>query len=164
MVVEPDVEAKVAMCLDCIEWSKESNRRFLKQALEIVLTGLHYAARHYQDSLAVAQPLIRELKRFDDKLQLVEVQLIESKAYYACVATTIPPCCRTVMSQRVVVSLIQPALIIMCTALLQAIELSTIPCVASVCADNCQCDLLPTEDASQFRHHVRHSACPGEGL
>ena len=60
--------------------AKESNRRFLKQALEIVLTGLHVKACQYQESLAVAQPLIRELKKFDDKLQLVEVQLIESRA------------------------------------------------------------------------------------
>jgi 26S proteasome regulatory subunit N6 len=81
--VEPEVENSVSMCVGCVAWAKESNRRFLKQALEIVLTGLHVKACQYQESLAVAQPLIRELKKFDDKLQLVEVQLIESRAYYA---------------------------------------------------------------------------------
>jgi 26S proteasome regulatory subunit N6 len=58
-------------------------RRFLRQTLEIMLAGLHLKARSYQEVLAVAQPLIKELKRLDDKLQLVEVQLTESRA---CVA------------------------------------------------------------------------------
>ena len=70
----------VIRCAQIRPQAKESNRRFLKQALEIVLTGLHVKACQYQESLAVAQPLIRELKKFDDKLQLVEVQLIESRA------------------------------------------------------------------------------------
>lgn len=48
-----------------------------------MLSGLHLKARNYEDCLKVAQPLIKELKRLDDKMQLVEVQLIESRAYYA---------------------------------------------------------------------------------
>eukprot|EP00040_Diaphanoeca_grandis_P022714 m.122604 g.122604 ORF g.122604 m.122604 type:complete len:457 (+) comp28934_c0_seq1:220-1590(+) len=76
-------ESQVTMCAECIEWTKSTNRRFLRQALEIVLTSLHIKARQFQESLKVAQPLIRELKKFDDKLQLVEVQLMESRAYYA---------------------------------------------------------------------------------
>jgi 26S proteasome regulatory subunit N6 len=48
-----------------------------------MLAGLHLKAREYQECLAVAQPVVKELKRLDDKLQLVEVQLLESKAYYA---------------------------------------------------------------------------------
>ena len=61
------------MTAECIEWTVSAKRRFLKQALEIVLTKLHIKARQFQDALAVAQPLIRELKRLDDKMQLVEV-------------------------------------------------------------------------------------------
>mmetsp|Transcript_28291 Transcript_28291/g.74222 ORF Transcript_28291/g.74222 Transcript_28291/m.74222 type:complete len:461 (-) Transcript_28291:45-1427(-) len=74
---------QVAVTAECIEWTKAHKRRFLKQTLEIVLTKLHIKARQFQDALAVAQPLIRELKRLDDKMQLVEVQLMESIAYYA---------------------------------------------------------------------------------
>lgn len=50
---------------------------------QMMLAGLHLSALNYQECLAVAHPLIKELKRLDDKLQLVEVQLMESQAYYA---------------------------------------------------------------------------------
>lgn len=77
------LEQQVAVCLESIEWTKTEKRQFLRQTLEIMLASLHLKARQYQDCLAVAQPLIKELKRLDDKLQLVEVQLMESRAYYA---------------------------------------------------------------------------------
>jgi len=77
------LDEQVALCLESIEWTKSEKRQFLRQTLEIMLASLHLKARQYQECLAVAQPLIKELKRLDDKLQLVEVQLMESKAYYA---------------------------------------------------------------------------------
>lgn len=81
--IDGNVDDEVALVVDSIEWTKEANRRFLRQTLEIILASLNLKARKYQDCLAVAQPLIKELKRLDDKLQLVEVQLVESRAYYA---------------------------------------------------------------------------------
>eukprot|EP00041_Stephanoeca_diplocostata_P006965 m.96335 g.96335 ORF g.96335 m.96335 type:complete len:458 (+) comp16649_c0_seq1:90-1463(+) len=81
--IDNAVHEQVAVCTECIEWTKQTKRRFLRQALEIVLTDLHVKARQYQEALGVAQPLIRELKRLDDKMQLVEVQLMESRAYYS---------------------------------------------------------------------------------
>eukprot|EP00729_Bicosta_minor_P008082 gene8082-19094_t len=61
------LDEQVALCLESIEWTKSEKRQFLRQTLEIMLASLH----------------LKELKRLDDKLQLVEVQLMESKAYYA---------------------------------------------------------------------------------
>jgi len=81
--IEGAIDEQVKVCVECIEWTKSEKRRFLRQTLEIMLAGLHLKARSYQEVLAVAQPLIKELKRLDDKLQLVEVQLTESRAYYA---------------------------------------------------------------------------------
>ena len=37
----------------------------------------------YYDSLTLINNLLKELKRLDDKLVLVEVQLLESKVYHA---------------------------------------------------------------------------------
>jgi len=74
---------QVAVLNECIEWTKTGKRRFLRQSLEVMQASLHLKAKQYQECLAVSQPLVRELKRLDDKLQLVEVQLMESQAYYA---------------------------------------------------------------------------------
>lgn len=71
------------VCQECIEWTKEQKRRFLRQALEIRLCSLFLELKDYQKVLAGVQPLIKELKKLDDKNQLVDVQLMESKAYYA---------------------------------------------------------------------------------
>lgn len=50
---------------------------------QIRLIQLYNDTRSYQAALALVQPLVSELKRLDDKSQLVQVQLIESEAYYA---------------------------------------------------------------------------------
>ena len=47
------------------------------------MCALFLELKEYQKVLAGTQPLIRELKKLDDKNQLVEVQLMESKAFFA---------------------------------------------------------------------------------
>jgi len=81
--IKEHLPLQVSTVIECIEWTKETKRRFLRQTLEIMLAGLQLSNLKYQECLAIAQPLIKELKRLDDKLQLVEVQLMESQAYYA---------------------------------------------------------------------------------
>ena len=41
------------------------------------------AKQSYYDALTLINGLLKELKRLDDKLVLVEVQLLESKVYHA---------------------------------------------------------------------------------
>eukprot|EP00045_Choanoeca_perplexa_P005240 m.44431 g.44431 ORF g.44431 m.44431 type:complete len:434 (+) comp13012_c0_seq2:220-1521(+) len=76
-------DEKVNMCRDCITWAQEKKRTFLRQALEVRLVALHLDADEYQECLTDVQPLIKELKRLDDRQLLVEVQLMESQAYFA---------------------------------------------------------------------------------
>eukprot|EP00730_Choanoeca_flexa_P017010 TRINITY_DN8135_c0_g1_i1.p1 TRINITY_DN8135_c0_g1~~TRINITY_DN8135_c0_g1_i1.p1 ORF type:complete len:434 (+),score=140.04 TRINITY_DN8135_c0_g1_i1:155-1456(+) len=76
-------EEKVSMCRDCITWAQEKKRTFLRQALEVRLVALHLDADEYQECLTELQPLIKELKRLDDRQLLMEVMLMESKAYFA---------------------------------------------------------------------------------
>ncbi|EGD79937.1 26S proteasome non-ATPase regulatory subunit 11 [Salpingoeca rosetta] len=75
-------DEKVAMCKDCISWAKDSKRTFLRQALEVRLISLHLEAGEYQECLTQIRPLLRELKRLDDRQLLMEVHLMESKAYF----------------------------------------------------------------------------------
>eukprot|EP00055_Hartaetosiga_balthica_P003160 m.6712 g.6712 ORF g.6712 m.6712 type:complete len:414 (+) comp2641_c0_seq1:48-1289(+) len=76
-------EEKVEMCQSCIDWAKEKKRSFLRQALEVRLISLHLDAEEFQDCLAAIKPLLNELKKLDDRQLLMEVHLMESKAYFA---------------------------------------------------------------------------------
>lgn len=71
------------MTKSCIEWAKSERRGFLRQNLETRLVTLYMAKSSYYDALTLINGLLRELKRLDDKLMLVEVQLLESRVYHA---------------------------------------------------------------------------------
>ncbi|RPA87430.1 PCI-domain-containing protein [Ascobolus immersus RN42] len=80
----PDtLEIQISVTKSCIEWAIEEKRNFLKQNLETRLIGLLFQKHSYQDALALVNGLLRELKRLDDKMMLVEVQLLESRIYHA---------------------------------------------------------------------------------
>lgn len=82
-----DLEAgtgmEVQLCKDCIEWSKQEKRTFLRQSLEARLIALYFDTGLYKEANALGSQLLKELKKLDDKNLLVEVQLLESKTYHA---------------------------------------------------------------------------------
>lgn len=82
-----DMDAKtgkeVDLCLECIEWAKEEKRSFLRHSLEIRLIALYYDTKKYSEALKLIADLLKEMKKMDDKALLVEIQLLESKTYYA---------------------------------------------------------------------------------
>lgn len=82
-----DLEAgtgiEVQLCKECIEWSKQEKRTFLRQSLEARLIALYFDTKMYSEALTLGSQLLRELKKMDDKNLLVEVQLLESKTYHA---------------------------------------------------------------------------------
>ncbi|KAJ1889951.1 26S proteasome regulatory subunit rpn6, partial [Kickxella alabastrina] len=59
------------------------NREYLRQALETRLVSLYLDSRMYTEALALISLLLSELKKLDDKMQLVEVNLLESRVYLA---------------------------------------------------------------------------------
>lgn len=67
----------------CIDWAIAERRSFLRQNLQTRLVAIHMQKQSYFDALTLISPLLRELKRLDDKLALVEVQLLESRVYHA---------------------------------------------------------------------------------
>jgi len=82
-----DLEAgtgiEVQLCKDCIEWSKQEKRTFLRQSLEARLIALYFDTGLFSEALSLGSQLLKELKKMDDKNLLVEVQLLESKTYHA---------------------------------------------------------------------------------
>lgn len=82
-VIPDTVDIQIAVTKSCIEWATSERRSFLRQNLETRLVTLYMAKRAYYDALTLINGLLRELKRLDDKLVLVEVQLLESRVYHA---------------------------------------------------------------------------------
>jgi len=81
--IEGTTELQIELCKESIEWAKETKRNFLRQRIETRLAALYLEARKFQDALDKINALVREVKKLDDKLLLVEIQLIESKIHLA---------------------------------------------------------------------------------
>lgn len=80
----PDTtDIQISVTRSCIEWAVSERRGFLRQNLETRLVALLMAKQSYYEALKLINNLLRELKRLDDKLVLVEVQLLESRVYHA---------------------------------------------------------------------------------
>jgi len=76
-------DIQISVTKSCIEWATSERRSFLRQNLETRLVTLYMAKQSYYEALTLINGLLRELKRLDDKLVLVEVQLLESRVYHA---------------------------------------------------------------------------------
>jgi len=80
----PDtLDIQISVTKSCIEWAIQERRSFLRQNLETRLVGLYLQKHSYAEALSLINSLLKELKRLDDKMVLVEVQLLESRAYHA---------------------------------------------------------------------------------
>ncbi|RKF53907.1 putative 26S proteasome regulatory subunit rpn6 [Golovinomyces cichoracearum] len=77
------VDIQIHVTKTCITWATSERRGFLRQNLEVRLVNLYIKKSLYYDALGLINSLLRELKRLDDKLVLVEVQLLESRVYHA---------------------------------------------------------------------------------
>uniref|UniRef100_A0A5K3EHL5 PCI domain-containing protein n=1 Tax=Mesocestoides corti TaxID=53468 RepID=A0A5K3EHL5_MESCO len=80
--LESGTGREVDLIKECIDWAGTERRTFLKQALEARLMGLYADNERYEEALLLGSTLLRELKKLDDKVLLVEVQLMESQVYY----------------------------------------------------------------------------------
>ncbi|PVU97593.1 hypothetical protein BB559_001991 [Furculomyces boomerangus] len=75
-------EVQIHVCKDSIEWAKTEKRNYLLQALEKKLAGLYLETKKYTQALELVGKLLYELKKVDDKMELVEVHLLEAKIYH----------------------------------------------------------------------------------
>lgn len=81
--IPKSLETQITVTKSCIEWAVSERRSFLRQNLETRLVSLYMQKQSYYDALTLINSLLKELKRLDDKLVLVEVQLLESRVYHA---------------------------------------------------------------------------------
>lgn len=76
-----DVDLQQAICDDAIGWCDKEKRTFLKQRLQTRLAALLLQQNQYKAALKLISRLAKDVKRFDDKLLLVEIELIESRIH-----------------------------------------------------------------------------------
>jgi len=77
-----DMNLQANMCNDAIEWCKTKKRTFLKQRLQTRLAELLFRQAKYKESIKLINSVAKEVKKFDDKLLLVEINLLESRIYH----------------------------------------------------------------------------------
>lgn len=76
-------EEQVHLLKDLIAWCEQDKRVFLRQALQLRLAELYLASREFSESLALTQELLITFRRLDDKLSLVQTELLVSRTYFA---------------------------------------------------------------------------------
>lgn len=81
--VDDSSEIQIQTINECVAWAREAQRSFLRQNLEIKLVSLLNDQKQYQRAIELINRLLSELKRLDDKMMLVEIQLLESRVYHA---------------------------------------------------------------------------------
>merc|ERR1712216_44980 len=81
--IDGSLSLQLELCKSYIEWCKEGKRSFLRQRIETRLSALYLEDQKFQESLELLSNLIREVKKMDDKLLLVEIFLIECRTHYA---------------------------------------------------------------------------------
>lgn len=68
---------------ESIQWCISEKRTFLKHRLQCRLATVFLRMEKFKDALAVMTSVVREVKKLDDKLLLVEIFLIESRIHLA---------------------------------------------------------------------------------
>eukprot|EP01117_Protostelium_nocturnum_P018987 TRINITY_DN8080_c3_g1_i2.p1 TRINITY_DN8080_c3_g1~~TRINITY_DN8080_c3_g1_i2.p1 ORF type:complete len:441 (-),score=91.91 TRINITY_DN8080_c3_g1_i2:99-1421(-) len=76
-------QMQISLCKESVEWAKETKRNFLRQRIETQLAALLLEDQQFQPALELITNLVREVKRMDDKLLLVEIQLLESRLHHS---------------------------------------------------------------------------------
>jgi 26S proteasome regulatory subunit N6 len=80
----PDTtQTQIEVTKDCISWAVTEKRTFMRLSLQTRLVSLYLELQKYHDALQLSTTLLKELRRLDDKMVLVEVQLLESRVYHA---------------------------------------------------------------------------------
>lgn len=81
-LIPNSIDFQTRLCEDSIAWCRQEKRSFLKQRLETKLLALYLKSGRFPEAQDLNAQLLIEVKKLDDKLQLVEIQLLESKLYH----------------------------------------------------------------------------------
>jgi 26S proteasome regulatory subunit N6 len=75
--------SQIQLLNDLIDWCNRDNRVFLKQSLQLRLADLYLINRKFTESLALTTELLVTFRRLDDKLSMVQTELLVSRTYFA---------------------------------------------------------------------------------
>uniref|UniRef100_A0A0D6R5W1 PCI domain-containing protein n=1 Tax=Araucaria cunninghamii TaxID=56994 RepID=A0A0D6R5W1_ARACU len=75
-------QLQISLCREMVEWTRAEKRTFLRQRVEARLASLLMESKEYSEALTLLSGLVREVRRLDDKLLLVDINLLESKLYF----------------------------------------------------------------------------------
>ncbi|XP_004987378.1 26S proteasome non-ATPase regulatory subunit 11 homolog, partial [Setaria italica] len=76
-------ELQISLCKEMVEWTRTEKRTFLRQRVEARLAALLLENQDYTEALTLLSGLIKEVRRLDDKLLLVDIDLLESKLHFS---------------------------------------------------------------------------------
>jgi len=71
------------LCEEIIKFCEESNNLSMKNRIQTRLAQIHYLNAGYTKALELTAKTLIDLKRYEDNLGLIEIQLIESKIHFA---------------------------------------------------------------------------------
>ncbi|KAG5562577.1 hypothetical protein RHGRI_005340 [Rhododendron griersonianum] len=76
-------DLQISLCKEMVQWTRTEKRTFLRQRVEARLASLLMESKEYSEALALLSSLIKEVRRLDDKLLLVDIELLESKLHFS---------------------------------------------------------------------------------
>ncbi|KAF7151614.1 hypothetical protein RHSIM_Rhsim02G0180600 [Rhododendron simsii] len=76
-------DLQLSLCKEMVQWTRTEKRTFLRQRVEARLASLLMESKEYSEALALLSSLIKEVRRLDDKLLLVDIELLESKLHFS---------------------------------------------------------------------------------
>ncbi|TYI34277.1 hypothetical protein ES332_A04G190400v1 [Gossypium tomentosum] len=76
-------DLQISLCKEVVQWTRAEKRTFLRQQVEAKLAALLMENKEYPEALNLLSGLIKEVRRLDDKLLLVDINLLESKLHFS---------------------------------------------------------------------------------
>ncbi|XP_057434643.1 26S proteasome non-ATPase regulatory subunit 11 homolog [Lotus japonicus] len=76
-------DLQIALCKEMVQWTRAEKRTFLRQRVEARLAALLMETKEYSEALTLLSGLVKEVRRLDDKLLLVDIDLLESKLHFS---------------------------------------------------------------------------------
>ncbi|KAK7836156.1 26S proteasome non-ATPase regulatory subunit 11 homolog [Quercus suber] len=76
-------DLQISLCKEMVQWTRAEKRTFLRQRVEARLASLLMENKEYSEALNLLSGLIKEVRRLDDKLLLVDIDLLESKLHFS---------------------------------------------------------------------------------
>ncbi|KDP24695.1 hypothetical protein JCGZ_26470 [Jatropha curcas] len=76
-------DLQISLCKEMVQWTRTEKRTFLRQRVEARLASLLMETKEYSEALNLLSGLIKEVRRLDDKLLLVDINILESKLHFS---------------------------------------------------------------------------------